>query len=202
MGAGVGARVAVASAVRHRGRGTALIDFPALVLADVVGEVRRLARAMAADAEDAARVVEEALLFTLHVAVTGSGAEQGQCVVFGVGDGVVSIDGRVCWVDQGDAPDYLAYALFPDMAQPRLLVHHLGPFASVAICTDGARELVDRAHEALPDGTALGGLAWFERDERILRNASLAQKRLLSWCDATGGPVDDCTVVVIRAGAS
>ena len=168
-------------------------------MADVTAELGRLARVLSLPDGDfeqsAARVVHEALLCTLHVLVS----EGGQCVVFGVGDGVVSIDGHACILDQGDAPDYPAYALFPQMAQPRLLVHHLGPFASsIAICTDGAKELIARAGELLADGSALGGLAGFERDDRYTRNKSLAHKRLLSWCDSSGGPVDDCTIVVVR----
>ena len=152
---------------------------------------------MATDAADATRVIEEALLFTVHVAVT-AGRE---CVVFGVGDGVISVDARAHVIEQGDAPDYPAYALFPDMAPPRVLVHHLGAFSSIAICTDGARELVERAHEPIADGSDVGGLAFFERDERFARNPSLAQKRLLSWCEAMGGSVDDCTLVVLRGPA-
>lgn len=198
VGAGVGARAALASALRHRRSGAALVDLPALVVADVVAEVGRLARVMGAEPNDAGRVIEEALLFTLHVAVI----EGDQGVVFGVGDGVISIDGQARAIDQGDAPDYPAYALFPDLAPPRVLVHHLGRFASsIAICSDGARELIERAHEPLADGTALGGLAGFEREQRFLRNHSLAQKRLHSWCSSTGGPIDDCTLVVIRGEA-
>jgi hypothetical protein len=222
IGAGVGARAAVVSVARRVANGTALATLPAIVVADVVEEVGRLARALALDAQDAAQCIEEALLFTLHVAAI----HDGRCVVFGVGDGVIFIDGiddgihhgihhgindgtndRVVVVDQGPAPDYPAYALFAAeaIAPPRVLTHYAGAAPrALALCTDGANELIARAHESLGDGTAVGGVETFLRDERYLKNASLAQKRLQAWVDVTGGPVDDCTLVVWRSptGAS
>ncbi len=195
IGAGVGARAAVVSAARRVANGTSLEELPAIVLADVIEEVGRLARALAIDADDAAQSIEEALLFTLHVAVIA----HGRCVVFGVGDGVIALDERVIVVDQGAAPDYPAYALFSGLAKPRLLTHFVGaPPRAMALCTDGVRELMARAGELLGDGTAVGGVEWFLRDSRCVRNTSLAQKRLQAWVDATGGPVDDCTLVVWR----
>lgn len=195
IGAGVGARAAVVSAARRVASGTSLEELPAIVIADVVEEVGRLARALAIDPDDAAQSIEEALLFTLHVAVV----VRGRCVVFGVGDGVIALDQQVIVIDQGAAPDYPAYALFSGLAKPRLLVHSMGVAPrAMALCTDGARELIARAHEPLADGAPVGGLAWFLRDARCVRNTSLAQKRLQAWVDTTGGPVDDCTLVVWR----
>ena len=179
VGAGLGARFVCAAAVRRVRAGVPLAELPHVVIADLVDELAHLARAL--DGGDLARVIEEHLLFTVHAIVVA--ADEG--VVFGVGDGVVSIDGHARVIDQGAAPDYPAYALFPSMAAPRVLVHHLGPFASAAVATDGA-------HEVLAD------LAAFEREERFVRNPSLAQKRMRAWCDTGGGPVDDCTIAVVR----
>lgn len=206
IGAGVGARAAVVSAARRIASGAALDELPAVVVADVVEEVGRLARALAVDAREAAASIEEALLFTLHVAVIAPwqparppSPSPCACVVFGVGDGVIALDERVIVVDQGAAPDYPAYSLFAGLAKPRVLTHFLGAAPrALALCTDGARELIARMHEPLGDGTAVGGLEWFMRDERCVKNASLAQKRMQAWVDATGGPVDDCTLVVVR----
>lgn len=174
-----------------------LAQLPGAVIADVVDEVGRLARALALDTSDAAASIEEALLFTLHVAVVIGD----RCIAFGVGDGVVCIDDAVIVVDQGAAPDYPAYSLFTGLAQPRVLTHYIGKAPSaLALCTDGARELIARADEQIADGSRVGGVEWFLRDERCLKNASLAQKRLQSWVETTGGPIDDCTLVVIRNG--
>lgn len=203
IGAGVGARAAVVSAARRiaclqqgeRLELDALRALPAVVVADVIEEVRRLARALAVDADDAAQSIEEALLFTLHVAVVTND----RCVAFGVGDGVVCIDDDVIVVDQGAAPDYPAYSLFTGLAQPRVLTHYVGRAPrALALCTDGARELIARADERVGDGTSVGGVAWFMHEERCVKNTSLAQKRLQSWVEHTGGPIDDCTLVVIR----
>lgn len=195
IGAGVGARAAVVATARRIARGVGLEDLPEVVIADVVEEVGRLARALALDVDEATRSIEESLLFTLHVGVV----LEGRCVAFGVGDGVVCVDERVIVVDQGAAPDYPAYALFSGLAAPRLLTHYAGPAPrALALCTDGARELAARAHEVVGDGMPVGGVARLMMDERMLRNPSLAQKRLQSWVDVTGGPVDDCTVVVVR----
>lgn len=199
LGAGVGARFAVASAARRVRQGLALRELPAAVFADLEEELRRMTRAFALDdsADERMALVAEHLLFTLHVVV----AKGEECVIFGMGDGVYSVDGTVSVLDQGGAPDYPAYAILDDdgsIPRPRLVVHHLGRFtSSLAIATDGAGELIARAGEELADGRELGGLCLFERDPRFLANASLAQKRLLAWA-AQGGPEDDCTFVVVR----
>ena len=199
LGAGVGARFVVAACVRALRAGTPLDDVPARAIDELTAELGRIASALAIDGGDAcerARIVEEHLLFTVQAAVI----VRDECVVFGVGDGVVAIDGVVRAIDDGAAPDYPAYALFPAMRAPRLVVHHRGAFASsIVVGSDGARELLDAAHVPLRDGTALGGVDAFVRDERFVRNPSLAQKRFHAWCASEGGgPVDDCTVAVVR----
>ncbi len=194
VGAGVGARFVAADAARRVREGATLAALPALVMGALVHELRRLTRALAVDEGDVAAVVEEHLLFTVVAAVaTGDSA-----VVFGAGDGLVSVDGRVIVLDEGPAPDYPAYALFD--GRLRAHVHHVGSFSSsLAVCSDGAGELIAARDAVLADGTALGGLAEFERGARYLHNKSLAQKRMNAWC-ACGGPVDDCSVAVIRRG--
>lgn len=198
VGAGVGARFAAACAARRALEGAPLHELPALVLEALVPELGRLAAQLGIDAHDAAEreeILAEYLLFTVHVAlVRGDDA-----VVFGVGDGVVSVDGAVRVLEQGPAPDYPAYALVPSLPRPRVEVHHRGPFTtSLAIATDGAVELLRAEERVLADGRALGGLQALEQDDRFLKNPSLAQKRLHAWCEQTGGPEDDCTVVVLR----
>lgn len=185
VGAGVGARFVVADVVRRLGE-VSLAELPQLVIADLVDELAHLARALGD--------VEQHLLFTIQCAVV----KGDEALVFGVGDGLFAVDGRVVDVDEGPAPDYPAYALFQTMRAPRVRVHHHGPFtSSLAVCTDGAAELQTHAALVLNDGTALGGIAHFVNDQRYVKNASLAQKRMHAWCDVKG-PVDDCTLAVIR----
>jgi hypothetical protein len=180
LGAGVGARTAVAAAARRLSAlgPRALDDLADVVTADVVEELRRLVRAMSVDEAGAVALVDDALLFTLHVAIVRTDGLD--ALVFGVGDGVIVIDGVPRVIDQGAAPDYPAYALFPAMPAPAVLVHHRGPVRSLALCTDGALGV---------DTVALAAGAE--------RNPSLVQKRLNATCTAE----DDCTVVVITRDA-
>ena len=196
IGAGVGARFVVADAIRRARMGAPLAELPAIVMADLVEELARLARVLAVDESELTRVVEAHLLFTVQCAVVAGE----RAIVFGVGDGVISIDGDARVLEGGAAPDCPVYALFEGLGG-RVVVHHHGSFArTIALGTDGAAELIAQADTPLADGTALGGLRGFEDDARYLKNKSLAQKRFHAWCDR-GGPVDDCTVVVLKRGA-
>ncbi len=195
LGAALAARLAVACSARRVASGASLAELPTQVLHDVVGELARLARACALDDEHAGSVVGDALLATVHVAVACHGA----WCVFGVGDGVVLVDDVLTVLDEGAAPDYPAYALFPALPAPRLRVHHLGPVArGIVLGTDGCKELLARQHEPLPDGTPVGDLAAHLRDTRWSKNPSLVQKRLRAWAAEHGAPRDDCTLVVLR----
>lgn len=195
VGAGVGARVAAAAAARRAAAGVPWDELPTLVLAELAGLLAQLARAACVDDEDAAGFVTDALLATLQVAVL-RGEE---ACVFGVGDGVLLVDERLVILDQGDAPDYPAYSLFPAMAAPRLCVHHAGPLRTgVVLGSDGCRELLARAGERLADGRPVGDLAQHLADRRTRTNPSLLQKRLFAWAEQHGAPHDDCTLVVLR----
>jgi hypothetical protein len=191
VGAGVGARFAVASAARRAREGLRGGALAESVLGDVVDELDRLCRGWAVDRSDDERqaLVAEHLLFTLLVAVV----RDERAIVFGVGDGVVSVDGDVRVLDQGPAPDYLGYALLDGLdgkrgTSPRPTLFAGSVQRSIVIGTDGVNELLARE----------GSLAFFERDEKLVANPSLAQKRLHAWVELDGGPVDDCTLVVVR----
>ena len=195
VGAGVGARVAAATAARRAAAGADFDTLPAQVLAELIAALTQLARAACVDDEDAATFVAEGLLATVQVAVLRGD----EACVFGVGDGVVLVDERLVVIDQGDAPDYPAYALFPSMAAPRLVVHHVGSLrAGVVLGSDGCRELLARADELLADGRPVGDLAAHLADPRTRTNPSLLQKRLFAWAEQRGAPSDDCTLVVLR----
>jgi serine/threonine protein phosphatase PrpC len=157
------------------------------VSAALLARLELLARSLDARGDVRPARVEEALLFTYLAAVVTPSA----AVVFGIGDGVVLVDGALEVIDPGpdNAPPYVAYGLFGPRIEPR--VHFLGPTAGlerVAIATDGLQ-----AEPALPELTS---------DPRYAQNPSLLRKRLVVLADQ-GRLSDDATVAVIarRAGA-
>jgi hypothetical protein len=81
--------------------------------------------------------VQEQLLSTFLCAV----ARPGDLTVFGIGDGLVYVDGALRLLEAGpdNAPPYVAYRLL-DLEAP-LIVHHRGPAKRLAIGTDGAHGL-------------------------------------------------------------
>ncbi|MCA9591100.1 MAG: protein phosphatase 2C domain-containing protein [Myxococcales bacterium] len=130
------------------------------------------------------RVVHDHLLFTYLALVVTSAA----VIVFGVGDGVVWVDGRATVLEApGDAPDYAAYRLLGQPRPPR--VHLAVPRAdvrAVAVGTDGLSPLAV--------APALDALV---RDPAFARNPSLLRKRLVVLADA-GTLRDDATLAVFR----
>ncbi len=81
-----------------------------------------------------AAFIQEQLLTTFLCGV----ARGEQTLVFGVGDGVVHIDGETRVLDSGpdNAPAYVAYRMLPLGGAP-LTVHHCGPARRIALATDG-----------------------------------------------------------------
>jgi len=202
LGAHLGARAAVAAALREHERDDDVDTLPRRTMDAVLAEVERAARACTPPRASLARTLDDAFLFTLLVVAL---APRG-LVVFGAGDGVVGVNGAACVLPSGarNAPDYLAYRLLDDasLAGGRGAVDAAWPAVharvalddveSVVIATDGVAPLVD-------DGT-LGAL---ERDERLERNPSLAQKRLFARAQAgafePGRALhDDATLVLLR----
>ena len=115
--------------------------------------------------------VQEQLLTTFLCAVA-----HGEAVwVFGVGDGVVFVDGTTRVLDPGpdNAPPYVAYRLV-GLDAP-LVVHHRGPARRVAIATDGASRL-----DLLPS------FGW--------SNPQALQRRL----NLASGLHDDCTAALLE----
>ena len=147
-----------------------------------------------------AAFIRDHLLATLLVAVVTSE----RAAVFGIGDGVVVVDGdaKVIAPNAGNAPNYLAYRLLDvdhaahDDVAPVVhldadveLVHQLW------LGTDGAEALLDHDDDVLEDGRARGGLAtWADADDKVWRNPSVLQKRLRRL--AQNHLLDDDTSVV------
>ena len=195
-GAQIGARLTVEALRRHPGEAgvEATLELARL---DVLAHLRTLADALGGDLP---RLVEDSLLFTLLGAiVTAEGAW-----VFGLGDGVVAVNGGVeVETCEDNAPPYLGYALLEDSSQWRFRVHRRIPAAeltSLVIGTDGITPLV---------GPRFGEL-W--RDDRHFRNPQALSRRLtqlaretprVDWEARRMGRerallTDDATLVVIR----
>jgi hypothetical protein len=158
------------------------------VTSGLVLQLRATAGAFAAgDAIDPS-VVHDLWLFGFLAAVV----TREHAIVFGVGDGLVWIDGQATVIDPGpdNAPTYPAYALLGASIAPRIL--HLGPaadIAAIAVATDGAAELLEPGSD--PSFDTLVG------DARLLENPSLLRKRLVALSDR-GRFWDDATVGIVR----
>jgi Protein phosphatase 2C len=171
---------------------------PITLTRDLTECVRGLAHGLRANGEDARGALHDFFLFTFLVAIV----EPQVTTVFGVGDGVVSINGRVTVLDAGpeNAPDYVAYGVLGKQAREPV-IHHQGPTAnitSLVIGTDGVLDLIARTGETLADGTQVGGLAAIENDDRYVRNGSLLQKRLVTLGEVHGRLRDDTSLAVLR----
>ena len=187
----VGARLGAAWLVELLSRGFAGAD-PAEAARDVtralVRRLRVVARSMSARGGIDPQVVGDMLLFGFLAAVVTPES----AIVFGVGDGIVWVDGRTTRIDPGpeNAPTYPAYALLGATIAPHIL--HLGAadeLDTVAIATDGADELL--APDADPT------LEMLVSDDRLLANPSLLRKRLVVLSDR-GQFQDDATIAIVR----
>ncbi|MEO6576480.1 MAG: protein phosphatase 2C domain-containing protein [Polyangiaceae bacterium] len=171
---------------------------PATLTRDLTECVRGLAHGLRTNDEDPRGALHDFFLFTFLVAII----EPELTTVFGVGDGVVSVNGRVTVLDAGpeNAPDYVAYGVLGKHAR-EAVIHHAGPTAdvhSLIIGTDGVADLIARADDILPDGSVVGGLAALENDERYVKNPSLLQKRLIALGEVHRRLRDDTSIAVIR----
>lgn len=195
----IGARIGagwLAALVEQRFRGIGDAAQPHVAARTAANEVTRdllvrlglLARSLhPAGDVDAARI-DEALLFGFLVAVVTPEAT----IVFGIGDGLVIVDGEVTSIDPGpdNAPPYVAYGLLDASSAGGPCVHFAGATADVevvAVATDGLAPLE-------PTLATLAG------DPRYALNPSLLRKRLVVLSDR-GTFSDDATVAVVRRRA-
>jgi hypothetical protein len=158
-------------------------------------------RGLAPTGGDAAAVVHDHLLFTFLCGVVGPS----RAFVFGAGDGVFSIDGRVTVLDSGpeNAPDYLAYGLLASLAPATgpTRVHadvDASKLRSLVVATDGMVDLLARANEPLANGETQGDLRPFEERAAFVTNPSLVQKRLVVIGELNARLRDDTTLAVLR----
>jgi hypothetical protein len=158
--------------------------------------------------DERAPIVAEMLLATALVALVDL-ERGGRTVVFGIGDGVVLVDGEVRVLGDGtSAPAYPAYRLLGaaeldarDRAWLAPRVHYSTPSAErfvLALATDGATELEAQRGTTLRDGSAIEGLAALATDARLRANPSLLGKRLFALGEVHGRLSDDTTIAVIE----
>ena len=205
VGAQVGARlVAETMALQLAGGGDpAGEDFWQAARASVLETLGGLAGVLGGNPVQA---IADYLLFTIVGAVvTGKSA---RC--FSSGDGVIAINGAPTVIGpfEGNAPPYLAYALFEDQAesyqfalQPALPTSEL---QSLLLGTDGAAELLEVG--------AAGAFSQLWTDDRVFDNPDYLRRRLFQMARdvpqadfdqrelriAPGQLGDDTTLIVLR----
>lgn len=145
------------------------------------------ARALAVE-DSLAPIVERFFLFSFLCAV-GKGD---QTLIFGIGDGVWSVDGVLRVIDPGpeNAPPYLGYRALPLGIPTAPVIHHLGPARSVLIATDGLAGAL--AHDAeLPR-------RWFS-DTLTFTNPAQLGRQLVVLAEQKKWLRDDTTVALLEA---
>ncbi len=156
------------------------------VTGELLARLGLVARSLDAAGDVVAARIDESLLFGFLAAVVTPEVT----LVFGVGDGIVVVDGAVTSIDPGpdNAPPYVAYGLL-DAAHAKAapVLHFVGPTADVevvAVATDGLAPIVPT-------------LASLASDPKYATNPSLLRKRLVVLSDG-GAFSDDATVAVVR----
>lgn len=146
-----------------------------------------LARTLGASGRVEPAIVNDYLLFTFLAVVRSPRG----VAVFGVGDGLVVVDGRCLRLEaEGNAPDYVGYRVLGRRADVTLHASLApGEAASVAVATDGLTPVAD-------DPAAIARLV---SDPAYARNASLPRKRLVALADR-GVIHDDAAIAISSVG--
>lgn len=189
----IGARVGagwLAALVEQRFADVRDADHAVAIASGITGELLvrlgLLARSLDAAGDVVAARIDESLLFGFLAAVVTPQV----ALVFGIGDGIVVVDGKVTSIDPGpdNAPPYVAYGLLDAAHAPATpAFHFLGPTAEVdvvAVATDGLAPVIPT-------------LAALASDPKYATNPSLLRKRLVVLSDG-GTFSDDATVAVVR----
>lgn len=166
--------------------------------------LRLLALQLSTNDADLPGIVRDYLLFTFMVAIV----REDESIIFGLGDGLFSVNGEVTVLEagEGNAPNYLAYGLIPDHLSIRS--DDLAPeifftaptvhIDSILIGTDGVVDLIEAADQTLGPDSRVEGIRPFETQARYQRNPSLLQKRLNRISAAGIRLFDDTTIALIK----
>jgi hypothetical protein len=159
-----------------------------------------VAKNLAPDDAERETLIGEYLLFGfLCLAIDGQRA-----CVFGVGDGVVSLNGEARLLDPGpdNAPSYVGYLIMQGPSRGASPEMHISTSVddveTLLIGTDGLLDLERTPDVPLKDGNRQGGIDQFEEDPTLLTNAGRLQRRLSLLGELNGRMRDDTTVVVVR----
>jgi protein phosphatase 2C-like protein len=194
VGAQVGARLLTAAlreqAVRFETEKAE--DVLERIRLDVLAQLRVLANAMGGSLS---QVVGDYFLFTTLGFVIGPQT----ATVFGIGDGVVCVNGRIRkLVAARNEPAYLGYGLtsstFTD-DDLRFVVYERLPAdeaRTLLVGTDGAFELAESGEAAVAE---------FWTSDRFFSNPYIVGRRLSQWKRVIALPDDTTLVVARRAGA-
>jgi hypothetical protein len=201
VGAQFAARWIAAHAARRWGceRGSRHVELARGLFDGLARELGVLATTLASGPEDIATVVADLLLATVLVAIV----DHDIASVFGVGDGLIVIDGApiVLESDRERGPVYLAYRLCDsgetgvdlDSIAPRLLAEaRTGALRSLVLATDGAQAL-------LPANAERDRLTALFEDGQVARRPALLQARLGELAKEPGLFEDDVTLVALLA---
>ncbi len=161
---------------------------PERALGALVHWLRRTALELGDEAELPA-TLERSFLFTFLCVAQAFG----RTLVFGVGDGVVWVDGQSVVLDAGEdnAPDYAAYDVL-SAGRVRLVTHFVGRAQRVAIGTDGLAPALRSAPGAFDHLLSL---------PRVFDNPAALTRGLVVLRDAAK-LADDTTVFALQAGGT
>ncbi len=135
--------------------------------------------------EDEKTVLEQNFLFTvLGVLITPI-----RSVFFGIGDGVIAINGEIKVLEpcEGNKPIYLAYGLTGAGGEVsdeecKFQIHHslwTSELDSFLLATDGVKELMEDELEQIPEGEeAVNSLRQFWEDEKYIQHEQALFKSL------------------------
>jgi hypothetical protein len=201
VGARLGAAFVAGDVLKKLRSGkTAGMDLAYASTRALVSYLDTLAKGLASDDAERDALIGEYLLFGfLCLAIDGQKA-----CVFGVGDGVVSLNGEMKVLDPGpeNAPPYVGYLLMRGptrSASPELHVSSpVDHVETLMIGTDGLLDLDRTPDVALKDGERQGGMEQFEEDDTLITNAGRLQRRLTLLGEVNRRMRDDTTVVVVR----
>jgi hypothetical protein len=163
--------------------------------------------------------VEEMLLAT----IVGAAINRFMVMIFTLGDGVFSTNGKIRILNENNIPSYIAYGTYPDKYhydREKLdfqvqAVIAVSDFKSLIIATDGAAKIQEKADELLwivGENERVKGLSQFEEEEKYFKNHFNLQRRLsllnsektvVAWETQRvkkfrGILSDDTTIILIR----
>ena len=201
VGARLGAQYLASDVLRRRRSGkTPGMDLAYASTRGLVAYLDMVAKGLAPDDAERETIIGEYLLFGfLCLAIDGNKA-----CVFGVGDGVVSLNGEIKILDPGpeNAPSYVGYLLMRGPSRSATPEMHVmatvDEVETMMIGTDGLLDLDRTPDVPLKDGDRQGGIDQFEADASLLANAGRLQRRLAILGEINRRMRDDCTVVVVR----